>query len=80
MCANQTYWENKGCKYNDYRCTGDRPGQCVYDEEKCINGSSEMKPPSKKKEDGGCGENLMCTARAGKRAGDKVYLLIATFR
>ena len=44
-------------------------GQCTLTykgkERECHDGSSEIKPPSKKKEDGGCGEKLKCTARGG---------------
>ena len=44
-------------------------GQCTstWKKGKCHDGSSEIKPPSKKKEDGGCGEKLKCTARGGIR-------------
>ena len=70
MCSNQTFWEKKICNREDnYRCTGDRPGQCAWSghtwthpQYTCIDGSSDIEPASKK-EGGGCGEKLMCTAQ-----------------
>ena len=75
MCSNQTFWEKKSCNSERYyRCTGDTPGQCKYDvegndNEKYIDGSSEIKPSS---EGGSCGEKVMCTSRDGKWAGRKI--------
>lgn len=83
MCANQTFWEKHGCNSKwSFRCTGSRPGHCWQEDGwhwlldiglMCIDGSSEVKPPSKE-EEGDCGEKLLCTARAGRWAGEKVCL------
>ena len=44
LCRNQTFWERRSCSYDDmYRCTGDLPGQCTFKDEKCFDGSSEIK-------------------------------------
>ena len=60
MCRNQTFWEPLSCGREDfYRCTGDKPGQCVRKDDKCLDGSSEIKPA----QGGDCGKDLKCKGR-----------------
>ena len=74
ICSNQSFWQDRGCGSDSWsRCTGKTSGQCVF-AEKCLDGSSEIKPAAKE-EEGGCGEKkLMCTARDGRWAGRKICL------
>ena len=63
MCSNQSFWEGRGCRWeSQYRCAGDRPGQCAQIGEEstnCVDGSSLIKPA----QGGDCGEELMCRGR-----------------
>lgn len=72
LCANQSFWEGRGCDEGDWRCTGDNPGQCWSEgHNKCTDGSSEIKLADEKE---GCQDDLMCRARDGRWAGMKICL------
>ena len=73
LCANQSFWEGRGCDEGDWRYTGDNPGQCWSEgHNKCTDGSSEIKLAD---EEQGCQDDLMCTARDGRWAGMKICLM-----
>ena len=78
ICSNQTFWTKQMCgdpRY--YRCTGKTSGECWGNGigSECSDGSHEIKPAgTSKEEEGDCGEQVKCTARDGKWAGEKICL------